>query len=100
MQDKINIRMCMGSSCYSRGNFEFVEVVHRYINKHELADMVDFRGQLCTRNCNEGPVIEIEGRIFPVVNEVMTEKLLDEQVLAKVPKQSMTKISGNTHEGV
>ena len=83
-EGKLNIRMCMGSSCYSRGNFEFVRVVHDYVNKHGLENKVDFRGQLCSGHCNEGPVIEIENTIYPVENEVILEKLLDEKVLGKI----------------
>ncbi|MFW5656782.1 MAG: (2Fe-2S) ferredoxin domain-containing protein [Bacteroidota bacterium] len=57
--EKVEMRLCLGSSCYSRGNNEVLEVVKDYIDQNELSDKVDFRGHLCKGNCNHGPNFSI-----------------------------------------
>ena len=31
--EKLNIRLCMGSSCYSRGNDEILKIIERYLTE-------------------------------------------------------------------
>ncbi|MBQ9471087.1 MAG: (2Fe-2S) ferredoxin domain-containing protein [Bacteroidales bacterium] len=57
--NKIPITICLGSSCFSRGNRENLEVIKRYIAENNLNARVQFKGQLCSERCNRGPVIWI-----------------------------------------
>lgn len=56
----IPITICLGSSCFSRGNRENLELIKRYIDKNNLSARVQFKGQLCSERCNRGPVIWID----------------------------------------
>ncbi len=56
---KIELRLCMGSSCYSRGNNEVLEAIKKYIEENQLQDIVDFRGHLCKGQCKKGPNFSI-----------------------------------------
>lgn len=65
---KTSIVICLGSSCFSRGNKDNLEIIKTYLKEHHLEDKVDFKGELCTENCNKGPIVKFNGKIFQKVN--------------------------------
>lgn len=58
-EEKVKIRLCLGSSCYSRGNEEVLDAVRNFIESNKLEDRVDFRGHLCKGECKKGPNLSI-----------------------------------------
>jgi len=78
MKEKTKLILCLGSSCYSRGNQYVLEVVKQYIKDHNLKDEVDFRGQLCTGNCSHGPVMKINDVKHENVDTNNIQKILDQ----------------------
>lgn len=78
MKDKTKLILCLGSSCYSRGNQYVLEIVKQYIKDHNLKEQIDFRGQLCTGNCSNGPVLKINDLIFKNVDKNSILKILDQ----------------------
>lgn len=77
MKEKINIVICLGSSCYRRGNQQILEIVKDYLQENSLKSKVDFRGQLCSGNCAHGPVIKINGKMYQEIDEISVVKILD-----------------------
>lgn len=73
------IKICMGSSCYSRGNQENLESIERYLSEKQINCSVDLRGSRCEGLCSEGPIVEINGQIHGGVNPAKIERLLDQQ---------------------
>jgi len=69
---KTKIIICQGSSCFSRGNKENLEAIQAFIASHHLQAEIDFKGQLCSELCNEGPVIFINNETH---KEVTPEKI-------------------------
>ncbi len=59
MMNAKEIVICLGSSCYRRGNRQVLEVVKNWIKEHNLEKRINFKGELCTGNCAQGPVIKI-----------------------------------------
>jgi NADH:ubiquinone oxidoreductase subunit E len=55
MPREIRINICLGSSCFSRGNKEVVMFIKEYLKKHHLEDKVIFRGARCMGKCSNGP---------------------------------------------
>lgn len=53
------ILICLGSSCYSRGNAENLKFIKEFLAEKGLENEIDFRGHLCNEMCNKGPVIKI-----------------------------------------
>jgi len=78
MKEKTKLILCLGSSCYSRGNQYVLEIVKQYIKDHNLKDEVDFRGQLCTGNCSHGPVMKINDVKHENVDTNNIQKILDQ----------------------
>jgi NADH:ubiquinone oxidoreductase subunit E len=75
-----SIKICMGSSCYIRGNQELLEKIERYLSEHRLSCSVELCGSRCEGLCSEGPNIEINGRLFGGVSAETIEQLLDQQL--------------------
>ncbi len=61
MADKISVELCMGSSCFARGNSEILQAIEAYINEKDLADRVELVGHLCLGKCKFGPNLRIDG---------------------------------------
>jgi NADH:ubiquinone oxidoreductase subunit E len=79
----INITLCMGSSCYSRGNESTLRFLEEYIEKNELKGRLSLNGEHCMGNCAKGPVIKINDEeychldandIITLVNRMMEEE--------------------------
>lgn len=60
MKNKTVITICLGSSCYRRGNQTILEVIKNYLSENDLSKQVEFKGQLCTDKCTEGPNLSID----------------------------------------
>ena len=76
-KDKTNITICLGSSCFARGNSQNLKFIQEYLQQRGLKDRVNFKGQLCSKLCNEGPVIIINGETYKEVNRIKLEDILD-----------------------
>ncbi|TVQ89045.1 MAG: (2Fe-2S) ferredoxin domain-containing protein [Bacteroidetes bacterium] len=80
-----NIVICMGSSCFSRGNKKLVKVIQDYLKEHKLEDEVILKGTHCMGHCDKGPVMQIdEEKIFHITDtnliDILSNKLLNEDV--------------------
>lgn len=64
METKHEIIICLGSSCFSRGNKDVLEVVKRFLKEYQLSAEVFFHGDLCGGKCEEGPVLKIDDQLF------------------------------------
>ncbi|MCX7786911.1 MAG: (2Fe-2S) ferredoxin domain-containing protein [Spirochaetes bacterium] len=74
--EKIVIEVCMGSSCFSRGNKRNLEILQDYIRKEHLDGTVDVRGKLCAGSCKKGPTITINGNLYSGVTPSLLKTLL------------------------
>jgi len=65
--DKITV--CMGSSCFGRGNQATAEAVTQSIEEHNLQDKIEVAGCLCSGNCAKGPNIIINDKLISGVSQ-------------------------------
>lgn len=73
------ITICMGSSCFSRGNSLNAEVIQRFIAENGLESQVAVKGCLCESKCKNGPNIRINDKLFTdVTPETLTDLLIHE----------------------
>jgi NADH:ubiquinone oxidoreductase subunit E len=82
MNHRREIIICLGSSCFARGNKNLLKTVQRYIMQQGLSEKVIFKGDHCFGECNQGPNVMIDGRLYNQVNEenilhILTEALHD-----------------------
>ncbi len=62
------IRICLGSSCFSRGNGKTLEVIQKYIKEKGFEAETDFKGMLCHGLCDKGPIVSIDDKIYEEVD--------------------------------
>lgn len=77
------IIICMGSSCFSRGNNSNIDLIKDFVLKHKLKATVDMRGQLCQNQCSKGPMLIIDGKEFKAVETASLSSLLEQALLKK-----------------
>lgn len=79
---RVTIKLCMGSSCFARGNSNALVELESYIEDHNLSDKVVLEGHLCTGRCNEGPYVTINDKEYTGVSPDfilhLVEKALEE----------------------
>lgn len=77
-ENRIEISICMGSSCYPRGNRETLEKLKVYISDNNLADQIIMKGNLCEGLCKDGPNIRINGVIYHDIDYYSVLKVISE----------------------
>jgi NADH:ubiquinone oxidoreductase subunit E len=73
---KVVISMCMGSSCFPRGNDENMELIRHYLKVHHLEHCVELKGHRCQDNCHLGPNIIVDGKQYTRANPGMFPAIL------------------------
>ncbi len=63
-----SILICLGSSCFARGNSQNLGTIKEYLTENGIETQVDFRGHLCQELCTKGPVIKIGDTEYTGVN--------------------------------
>jgi NADH:ubiquinone oxidoreductase subunit E len=76
---KIIISICMGSSCYLRGNRELTELLSNFLAEKSLEDYVEFVGNLCEDECKCGPNVRI--------NDILITKASIKKVSQEILRQ-------------
>ncbi|MFW5656081.1 MAG: NAD(P)H-dependent oxidoreductase subunit E [Bacteroidota bacterium] len=66
---KIEIVLCMGSSCFARGNKKLQFVIRDYLKTLPFKDDIEFKGYHCLGHCSCGPNIKINDKTVEGVNE-------------------------------
>lgn len=74
------MQICLGSSCFSRGNKEVVLFIKEWLRKNHLEDRVMFKGARCFGHCSNGPNLVIDGKVIEGVGLAQVEKILEEEI--------------------
>jgi NADH:ubiquinone oxidoreductase subunit E len=72
----MTIQICMGSSCFSRGNGENLRVLKDLLSRHGIAAIVQPVGHLCEGQCSDGPNITIDGTMYHRVTPASLRSLM------------------------
>lgn len=75
-QKTVSIEICMGSSCFSRGNKLSLPVIQSLIKENHLNADIDLAGKLCSENCSKGPVIVINEKRYERVHPDSVKDLI------------------------
>ncbi|MBQ2983651.1 MAG: (2Fe-2S) ferredoxin domain-containing protein [Candidatus Gastranaerophilales bacterium] len=73
------IKICMGSACFAKGNQENLEFIKQYIEENNLDSEITIIGSLCENKCEKGPRIIINDKEYTNVTPDYIEKILKEQ---------------------
>ncbi|UDQ96555.1 (2Fe-2S) ferredoxin domain-containing protein [Lentisphaerota bacterium WC36G] len=77
-----SINICMGSSCFSRGNEQNLAIIEEFLFEHGLSDEVDVElgCSICKEQCSKGPNIVFNGKLYSHVDASLMLKLLTENL--------------------
>ena len=75
-----SITICMGSSCFSRGNSRNIEVIQDFLKTQSLPPSVELNGHLCEGHCKSGPNVTINGKVYHEVDPIVIVGLLNHYV--------------------
>ena len=78
MREPINVVICLGSSCFSRGNKETVGAIQDYLDENKLRSQVRIKGNHCLGKCSDGPVMTVNGEYYYELNPEKAVRILDE----------------------
>jgi NADH:ubiquinone oxidoreductase subunit E len=79
MPQKIEMHICMGSSCFSRGNRDVVNYIRDYLKRNHLEDRIVFKGARCMNLCSNGPNLRINDRIIEGVTLSKIDAILEKE---------------------
>lgn len=74
MLKRTEVVICLGSSCFSRGNKNLLKVIAQYIIDKKIEDRINFHGGHCFGSCAEGPILKINENLYTGVDE---QKVVD-----------------------
>jgi NADH:ubiquinone oxidoreductase subunit E len=84
MSEKTKITICMGSSCFARGNKENLALIEKFIAMHLLENEVELVGSLCEGKCSQGPNIIIDKRVYSNIDEAALIDALNRTFAEKI----------------
>lgn len=73
------IVICMGSSCFARGNEENLRVIEHFIEQNDVDAQIELSGKCCVGDCSDGPNIIIDGVCHHRVGKEMLIDILTEK---------------------
>ena len=71
------IKICMGSACFAKGNQENLEYIKEYIEENNLDSEITIVGALCENKCDIGPRIIINEKEYTNVTKEKIKEVLD-----------------------
>ena len=74
------LTICLGSSCFARGNRKTLTIIQDYIREHKLEGKVKFKGNHCFGKCIMGPVLKVGDNIYEQVNEKSVLEILEKEL--------------------
>jgi NADH:ubiquinone oxidoreductase subunit E len=77
---KKEVIICMGSSCFSRGNRSTLQVIQKYLKDHKLEREVILKGNHCFADCSAGPVVKIGSTVYEHVTGDSILEILENEL--------------------
>ncbi len=74
---KKEVVICLGSSCFARGNKQLVRIVNDYLRDRNLLNEVRFHGERCFGECAAGPSLKLDGILKERQDEDSVIAILD-----------------------
>jgi len=74
----VEIVVCLGSSCFARGNSENLALINSHVQSHGLKGSVRMTGKLCQDECMQGPNLSIRGEVYHGVTPARLQGLLEQ----------------------
>ncbi len=85
--DKLVVELCLGSSCFARGNSQTLQALEAFLQEEGLSDRVELVGHLCLGNCAKGPNLRIGSETYSGLDTASVLDLVRAQVHGREARQ-------------
>ncbi len=58
---KVDVAICIGTSCFTKGSYELLQTMMAEAEKAGIANRVNFRATFCMEDCAHGPSVSVNG---------------------------------------
>ena len=82
--EKLDVRVCIGTCCYTNGSYDTMRKLMDLATERGYGDQIDFKASFCFENCDKGPNVEVNGKVYGGITEDKVEEFLDEIVEPKL----------------
>ncbi|HEY3284266.1 MAG TPA: [FeFe] hydrogenase, group A [Armatimonadota bacterium] len=83
-QNTVEVKVCVGTSCYLKGSYDTLHKLMDCAEKRGIAGRIDLKASFCFENCGGGPSVEVDGDLHSGVTTETVEALLDEVIAPKL----------------
>jgi len=81
---KVDIAVCVGTSCYLKGSYNLLQRLLELAKEHNVQDRVSIGATFCLERCSQGPNIRINDEVVSGVTEDKIREIFENQVMAKI----------------
>ena len=81
-EDRLPVKVCVGTGCFMRGSQDLLEAVMELVRERGLADRVDVQATFCIENCDAGPNVLVGEQRFDKAGFDDVATALEEQLAA------------------
>lgn len=71
------IKICMGSACFAKGNMENLKRIKEHLRNNNLSGTIKIIGTLCKNKCCDGPRIVVNDTEYKNVTETKLVEILN-----------------------
>jgi NADH:ubiquinone oxidoreductase subunit E len=86
MPDKLQVKVCVGSSCHIRGGTKTLRALEALIDNAHMTGQIELRADLCLDNCLNAPNVVVDGEIFGGITPERVQDFFTEQILPRVQR--------------
>ncbi len=85
MATKLEVKVCVGSSCHVKGGSITLKALEALIDKKDLSDKIDLRADLCLGNCLDAPNVVVDGEVYGGITPEKVENFFLDQIMPRLP---------------
>lgn len=74
---KIEVTICLGSSCFSRKKRDIVSALQDYIDQKNLSNRINLKGGHCLGKCSVGPIIVVNEQIYTGITPAKAIRIIE-----------------------
>lgn len=63
-QQKVQVSVCVGTSCFIRGSQMLLKRLAEYVESRDLDDTVEIQATFCFEHCDRGPTVRVGGQVI------------------------------------
>ncbi|MDR1534590.1 MAG: NAD(P)H-dependent oxidoreductase subunit E [Planctomycetota bacterium] len=88
MDRRVDVELCLGSSCFARGNGRLLESLEAAVARNGWGGRVVLSGRRCGAICGRGPNLWIDGEVHCGLDEKSLLELLTGRLEREAPGDS------------